>query len=554
MSYDILIKNGTIVDGTGRLGYRADLAISQGKIAEIGKITGSAAKTIDASDLIVSPGFVDPHTHYDGQICWDPLVTASSWHGVTSVVMGNCGVGLAPCKPATREVATWDLVNVEAIPFDVLNQGLSWDWETFPQFMDAAARRRSGINLGFLAPLTPFRHYVMGEESMERAATPDETAQIRDLIKDAVAAGALGFSTTNAPQHIGYKSRPLACRLANRAELEAYASTLKELGKGTIEIIINRRVDAITQEECDLLDMLLAASGRRITWLVLRKFVHAPNAYKEMLQAADQVIKRGAHPQLATMELIGEFSFRQPSLALALYPSWKPAFNATLEEQKKLYSDPAFRAQFRDEATRRPGLFTDIWNRVSVNFAKNPAIHALEGQTVEQVARARGHDPLDTFFDLPLEDNLETRYCSAMTEVPTELLTDSRVLIGESDGGAHVADFCTAGYTSDLIGKWVRERHVLSLEQAIQRTTSEPADFFGLRDRGRLTPGYAADIVVFDYNRIACSPRESVDDLPGGGRRFVVRSQGIQCTIVNGEVLYECDKHTGALPGQVLRS
>jgi N-acyl-D-aspartate/D-glutamate deacylase len=468
--------------------------------------------------------------------------------------MGNCGVGLAPCKPATHEVATWDLVNVEAIPFDVLNRGLTWDWETFPQFMDAAARRHSGINLGFLAPLTPFRHYVMGEESMERAASPDETAQIRGLIKDAVAAGALGFSTTNAPQHIGYKSRPLACRLADRSELEAYASTLKELGKSTIEIIINRRVDAITQEECDLLDMLLTASGRNITWLVLRKFVHAPNAYKEMLQAADQVIKRGAHPQLATMELIGEFSFRQPSLALALYPSWKPAFNATVDEQKKLYSDPAFRAQFRDEATRRPGLFTNIWNRVTVNFAKDPAIRALEGKTVEQVARTRGRDPLDTFFDLPLEDNLETRYCSAMTEVPTELLTDSRVLIGESDGGAHVADFCTAGYTSDLIGKWVRERQMLTLERAIQRTTSEPADFFGLRGRGRLIPGSAADIVVFDYNRIACSPRESVDDLPGGGRRFVVRSEGILCTVVNGQMLYESGKHTGALPGQVLRS
>jgi len=553
MLYDLIIKNGTIVDGTGRPAYRADLAVSQRKIAEIGKMKDGAAKTIDASDLIVAPGFIDPHTHYDGQICWDPLVTASSWHGVTSVVMGNCGVGLAPCKPDSRQIATWDLVNVEAIPFEVLNRGLTWDWETFPQFMDAAERRGCGINLGFLAPLTPFRHFVMGEESMERAASPDETARIRALIKDAVAAGALGFSTTNAPQHIGYKGRPLACRMADRAELQAYASTLKELGKGAIEIIINRRVDAITPEECDLLDLLLTASGRPVTWLVLRKFVHAPDAYQEMLRIADGVIQRGAHPQLATMELIGEFSFRQPSLALATYPSWKPAFNATVEEQKKLYSDPAFRAAFREEATKRPGLFSNIWNRVTVNYAKNPRIQALEGQTVAEVARTRGRDPLDTFFDLPLEDNLETRYCSAMTEVPTELLNDARVLLGESDGGAHVADFCTAGYTSDLIGHWVRERQMLSLEQAIKRTTSEPADFFGLRDRGRLTPGYAADIVIFDYNRISCRARESVDDLPGGGRRFVVRSNGIEHVIVNGELLYREGAHTGVLPGHVLR-
>lgn len=389
---------------------------------------------------------------------------------------------------------------------------------------------------------------------MERAATTEETASIKAMIKEAVGAGALGFSTTNAPQHIGYKSRPLACRLADHRELKAYASTLKELGRGAIEIIINRRFDTITPEECDLLDLLLSASGRPVTWLVLRKFVHAPDTYQEILRLADAVIKRGAHPQLATMQLIGEFSFRQPSLGLALYPSWKPAFNATLEEQKKLYGDPAFRAAFREEATSKRGIYSNIWDRVNVNFTKNPALQALEGKSVVEVARERGRDPLDTFFDLPLEDNLETRYSSVMTDVPTELLNDSRVLLGESDGGAHVADFCTAGYTSDLIGKWVRERQAMTLEQAIKRTTSEPAEFFGIRDRGRLTPGYAADIAIFDYNEIACAPRESLDDLPGGGRRFVVRSKGIEYTIVNGQVLFEHGAHSGALPGQVIRS
>src|SRR5712671_2288922 len=284
MSYDLLIKNGTVVDGTGAAPRRADVGIANGQIAEIGKITEGAKKTIDASDLIVSPGFVDPHTHYDAQICWDPYLTSSSWHGITTVMMGNCGVGIAPCRPEVREIAAWDLVNVEAIPFDVLSKGIKWEWETFPEYMDAAAKRGSGINLGFLAPLTPFRHYVMGEESMERAATKEETARIKGLIKEAVGAGALGFTTTTAPQHIGYKGRPLACRLADQAELKAYASTLKELGKGAIEIIINRRVDAITAEECDLLEMLLTASGRQITWLVLRKFVHAPDAYREMLR------------------------------------------------------------------------------------------------------------------------------------------------------------------------------------------------------------------------------------------------------------------------------
>jgi len=254
MSYDILIRNGTVVDGTGRPAYRADVAIEAGRIAEIGRIpSGAAAKVIDATDLIVAPGFIDPHTHYDGQICWDPLVTCSSWHGVTTVVMGNCGVGLAPCKPEVRDVATWDLVNVEAIPFEVLKKGVTWDWETFPQYMDAADKRGTGINLAFLAPLTPFRHYVMGEQSMDREATADETAQIKALIKEAVAAGAFGFTTSNAPQHIGYKGRPLACRMASREELKAYANALKELGRGAIEIIVTRNPYRMAEDEYALL-------------------------------------------------------------------------------------------------------------------------------------------------------------------------------------------------------------------------------------------------------------------------------------------------------------
>src|SRR5262245_55469683 len=196
MPHDLLIKNGTIVDGSGARTFRADLAVSGGRIVEIGAISEGAARVIDASDLIVAPGFVDPHTHYDAQICWDPLVTSTSWHGVTSVIMGNCGVGIAPCKPAVHDIAAWDLVNVEGIPFDALAKGISWDWVTFTDFMNAAQRRKCGVNLGFLAPLTPFRHFVMGEESMDRAATAAELAQIRGLLREAIAAGAFGFSTT----------------------------------------------------------------------------------------------------------------------------------------------------------------------------------------------------------------------------------------------------------------------------------------------------------------------------------------------------------------------
>src|SRR6202051_4110904 len=257
MAYDLFIKNGTVIDGTGAFRRLADVAVKDGKVAEIGRITDGAAKTIDASDLIVTPGFVDPHTHYDAQICWDPLVSCTSWHGVTTVLMGNCGVGIAPCKAGGREVAAWDLVNVEAIPFDALAKGIRWEWETFPDFMAAAERRGAGINLAFLAPLTPFRHYVLGDESMEREARPGEIAQVASLLREAITAGAFGFSPTTLPQHIGYHGRPRACRRAPREKLSAHAKVLRGLGRGAIEAPLPRHEGAVSEQEYDLLEFLL---------------------------------------------------------------------------------------------------------------------------------------------------------------------------------------------------------------------------------------------------------------------------------------------------------
>ena len=325
MSYDLLIKNGTVVDGTGAPQYRADVAVANGKIAEIGKISEGAKKTIDASDLIVAPGFVDPHTHYDAQICWDPLITSSSWHGVTSLVMGNCGVGIAPCKPEAREIAAWDLVNVEAIPFDVLTKGIKWEWETFPEYLNAAQKRGCGINLGFMAPLTPFRHFVMGEESMDRAATPQEITQIKALIKEAVAVGAFGFSTTNVAQHIGYKGRPLACRNASRDELIAYANALKELGKGSIELALSNSVSIVDESEYALLDMLLTESTRPVTWLALLNRDDMPDACQQTLRATEPLIKKGALAQVTCRPLIIQIDLKSPFI-FANLPCWKPAF------------------------------------------------------------------------------------------------------------------------------------------------------------------------------------------------------------------------------------
>jgi N-acyl-D-amino-acid deacylase len=553
MPYDLLVKNATVVDGTGAPRYRADLAIANGRIAELGRVTDSAHRTLDASDLIVAPGFIDPHTHYDAQICWDPLISPSSWHGITTVIMGNCGVGIAPCKPAVREVATWDLVNVEAIPFDVLNRGITWDWVTFPEYMDAADRRRPGINLAFLAPLTPFRHFVMGEESMARAATTGETAQIRTLLKDAVGAGAFGFTTTNILQHIGFHGRPLACRLASRDELKSYANVLREAGRGAIEIALTRSPGMMADDEYDLLDFLLTESGRPVTWLSPRKRVDLPDSYKETLRKAGPLIRRGALPQVSNLPLVNQLDLRNPFM-MGSFPSWSAAFNRSVADQKRLYLDPAFRAAFREDL-RNPRVFHGKWDLLIVKEVSNPAMKPLEGRTVTDIARDRGRDPLDTFLDLAVEDDLELQYTLVLFEVAPELLGDPRTLLGVSDGGAHVDMLCDAGYPTNLLGEWVRDKGLLSLEHAVKRMTSEPADFFGIKRRGRIAAGNAADLVIFDPATINSGHHpEMIKDLPGGGRRLVVRAFGIHYTIVNGEVLYEGTTHTGALPGRVLRS
>ena len=557
MAYDLLIKNGLVVDGTGAPARRADVAITSGKIAEIGRVMDGAAAVIDASDLVVAPGFIDPHTHYDAQICWDGAVTPSSWHGVTSVIMGNCGVGIAPCKPKAREVAMRDLVNVEAIPFDVLNMGITWDWETFPEFLEAAARRKPSLNLGFLAPLTPFRHYVMGEASMERAATPAETAQIKALLGEAIDAGAFGFSTTILNQHVGFQGRPLACRNASRDELKSYANALKERGKGAIEIALTRKIAVMDDEEYALLDFLLRESGQHVTFLALFDRDDIPEAVRETLRKAAPLIARGARPQTSPLPLTRDINMRNP-FSFAAFPSWKRVFvDKAKPAQAAVYADPAFRNQFREEL-KRPMAFGN-WERINVHEVRSPALKALEGRSIADIAREQGKDGVDAFLDLTLQDDLDIEFTMASfnTRVDrmTEILNDKSVLVALGDGGAHVDMLCDAGYPTYLLGTWVRERQALTLEEGVRRLTSDPADVFGIRDRGRLAPGLAADLVIFDAARVGSTNRgERRFDLPGGAKRMVMPSRGVEHTVVNGVVTWADGKLTGAAAGQVLRS
>ena len=557
MPHDLLIRNGLVIDGTGAPGWHADVAVADGKIVEIGRVDGSARQIIDASDCVVSPGFIDPHTHYDAQICWDSAVTPSSWHGVTSVVMGNCGVGIAPCRSGSREVAMRDLVNVEAIPFEVLSQGITWDWETFPEYMDAAARRKPSVNLAFLAPLTPFRHYVMGEASMERAATPEETAEIRALLAGAMDAGAFGFSSTILNQHLGFGGRPLACRNASRDELTAYANVLKEKNKGAIEVALTRQIGVLEEEQCEMLDFLLDESGRPVTFIALFDRDDISEAVRDTLERAAPMIAKGARPQTSPLPLTREIDMRSP-FAFAAFPSWKRVFaDKSKQAQAAVYGDPAFRNQFREDLKNPMGFGN--WARITLHEVRDPKLKRFEGQTVADIARAEGKDGVDALLDLTLADDLALEFTMASynTRIDrvAELLNNPAILIGLGDGGAHVDMLCDSGYPTYLLGTWVREREVLSLPEAVRRLTSDPADLFGIHDRGRLVPGLAADIAIFDPKTVGSSNRgERRYDLPGGGKRMVMPSRGVRYTIVNGVTTYADGELVGASAGTVLRS
>jgi N-acyl-D-aspartate/D-glutamate deacylase len=557
MAHDILIKNGTVIDGTGAPARREDVGIADGRITQVGALSEAARRTIDAEGLVVAPGFIDPHTHYDAQICWDGATTPSSWHGVTSVVMGNCGVGIAPCRPGAREIAMRDLVNVEAIPFEVLSGGITWDWESFPEYMDAAARRKPALNLAFLAPLTPFRHYVMGEASMERAATDEETGKIKCLLGEALDAGAFGFSSTLLNQHLGYQGRPLACRNASREELKAYCNALRERGKGAIEFAMTRQIAVLEEPELELLDFMLEESARPITFIAMFDRDDLPDALRETMAKVRPMIARGARPQTSPLPLTRELTMRKP-FAFGAFPSWKRLFeDMSKEAQAAVYRDSRFRESFREDL-RRPASFAD-WARITVHEVMSPKLKRYEGKTVAEIAAERGVDGVDALLDVTLEDDLQNEFTvqswNTRVDRMAELLNDRSVLLGLGDGGAHLDMLCDSGYPTYVLGTWVRERGVLTLEEAVRRMTSDPADFFGIKDRGRIKPGMAADIVIFDPATVGSGGRpERLYDLPGGAKRMVKRSRGIEMTLVNGVVTWERGALTGAAAGQVLRS
>jgi N-acyl-D-aspartate/D-glutamate deacylase len=552
--FDLLIRGGTVVDGSGAPGVPGDLAVRDGRIAALGRVQGDAARTLDATGCVVAPGFIDVHTHYDAQVFWDRMLTISPWHGVTSVVMGNCGFGIAPTRPKHRDLILRTLENVEGMSLDALHAGVGDDWpfETFPEYLDAVERLGTAINLGALVGHTPVRLYVMGEEATEREATEDEIAAMAAIVEDALRAGALGFATSKAATHVGYGGKPVPSRAASLAEIERLADGVGAVGSGVVQATIGR----------GLFIAELAGIQRRIrrpvTWTALLAGMLGPDGHRGVLAQHEKLHAEGVEvvPQVACRPLFFEYQWKAPFPFESL-PLFKPVSAADAAGKKRIYADPAFRAAFREMAEK--ALIAGKWSDTVITDC--PSEPALAERTVADVARERGVHPVDLALDLGLASGLEARFRVAVLNTDesavAELLRHPTVVLGLSDAGAHASQLCDACFSTHLLSHWVREKGVLTLEEAVRMLTSRAAEVFGITERGRLRAGLAADVVVFDPATVGCSPLRRVHDQPAGQDRLVSEARGIRAVVVNGVPIREEGRDAvdldGPLPGRLLR-
>lgn len=560
MAYDLVIKNGRIVDGSGMPSFRGDVGVRDGRIVEVGKVDGLAQRTINADGLAVSPGFIDNHTHYDAQVTWDPLCTSSCYHGVTSVMMGHCGLALAPARADDQDALALMLSRIEAIPIDALRAGVRWSWESIPQYLDAVDRTL-GVNVGALIGHSAVRRWVMGTEASERDATPDEITAMRQIIREGIAAGALGFSTNQNARHIDYQGRPVPSVVAPRSEIFALTDVLSEFGTGVIQTSDpgNLEDNALMSQE------ISRRTGRPVVWLGIFQTWGEPNKWKELLKLSADGFAAGAraYPMASPRRHLTRFNLVNAQIFDGL-PSWLPISLSSPEEKLRALSDPSLRGTLRAEAIdglgvpTGPGIFSRRWDLLTVAKPQLPKNQALRGQSIAQIAEERGADILDTFLDLVVEEKLETGFemvnLNGDDTAVAQILTSPYVLIGLADSGAHVIFDAGYGFCTRLLGYWVREKGIMSLEEAIRKLTFMTASIYGLYDRGLIRPGFAADLVVFDPATVAARDPEVIRDLPGGGERLEQKAEGILCTVVNGAVLIENGRPTGALPGRVLRN
>jgi N-acyl-D-aspartate/D-glutamate deacylase len=570
VSGDLILRGGLVVDGTGASPRRADVTIRAGRIATVGTATDTAGtRTIDVSGLVVAPGFIDVHTHYDAQVLWDPLLGASTQYGVTTIVMGNCGIGVAPLATDAESYLVQLLARVEGMPVTALEEGLRWDWKSFGDYLDALDVSL-GTNVISLVGHSPLRYSVMGSDAYERAATDDEIASMQALLDEALAAGAWGFSSSAAGTHNDMAGRPAPSRLATRGEYEALADVVGTYPFGIIGMSPESKLRGLTDDDRSLLQMLSLRGGASVNWNPLVHAASIPDLWRVNLSASEEAVATGARV----------FAVYNPSstggnrvdldtcFLFAAFPHWAPVASMPVAQKVAAFSDPATRALLADdlEHDSSMGLLTaklrTMWNILRVTEVFTVENEPYLGRLVGDIASETGRTPLDTMLDIAVTDDLRTVFMQEDVRTEDDEAHDAfvamahspYVMFGGTDAGAHLDMLANESLPARTLQWRVHEQGSLKVEDAVRGYTGALADAIGLRDRGRLVPGMVGDVVVFDVDRIGAGDAHVVHDLPGGGGRLMTEADGIELTVVAGEVVFEGRQHSGALPGRLLRS
>jgi N-acyl-D-aspartate/D-glutamate deacylase len=567
MGLDLLIRNGTVVDGSGAARYRADVGITDGRIAEIGRIRSVAARTIDAEGLIVAPGFIDGHTHMDAQVAWDRIGSCSCWHGVTSVIMGNCGFALAPCPPEDREWYARCLTAVEDIPTEAMLAGIDWTWESFPEYLATVDRLPKAINYGAYIGHSALRMYVMGKRALSEKATEGDLARMAAAVQEAIRAGAMGFSSSRSPTHVTPDDTPVASRIADWSEVDRLVGAMAELNAGIFQIGPDTSGGEAQRRFLARLKQVAVETGRPVMFgTISSRQGDRPNPWTYQLEYLDDCAAAGARMwgQTTTRSINAIFSLKS-YLPFDVLPAWRELRRLPLAEQKRRLADPATRRQLvADEATMKPrdnvfqggGAattdprkpdYTNLFAMKSVDWAD---------PTVAQLSAERGAHPVEVMIDLVLENDDQMFVQPLVNEQPDHvlgMLRHPRTLATFSDSGAHVCQEMGSSLQTHLLSYWVRQKQAFTLEEAVRKLTFDNASAWELNDRGLLRTGYRADVVLFDEARVKPAMPTVETDLPGGARRLVQKAEGIAATIVNGQVTLENGAATGNVPGQLLR-